>query len=95
MSAMADIHAVMTSPDVVTYADGFGIWHARIRVTPGAGTSDLSAHELAYMARCAIAGELTARDAASPAYLARLQIVRVNPLGERDGWVTFREGPAS
>ena len=62
---------------VTTWADGFGIWHARVAFpAPGYGPAHLDKRRDAIRrkARRAIRAELTARGECSPSYRLRLEV---------------------
>lgn len=84
-----------TGESVVTWADGFGTWHARVSFpSPGYGPAFIAAHidRVRAKARRAIRRELVARYQLSPAY--RLSIkVEANALDHlnRTHSITFVE----
>lgn len=64
----------MSRPQVRTWADGFGLWHARVQVPEGSSVSG-DYDKLRRAALRAIRRELTDRDECGPGYRLAVKVV--------------------
>lgn len=79
---------------VTTWADGFGIWHAKITFGhPGRETTSLTAHaqRLRRKAQRAIRNEVTSRGENGPGWVCRIEIADVQAANQVTTSITYRE----
>lgn len=79
---------------VTTWADGFGIWHAKITFPqPGHETTSLTPHaqRLRHKARRAIRNEITSRGENGPGWICRIEIADIEAANQVTTSITYRE----